>query len=100
MGAAVSGVSCFISDPRNFAEVTRLSENIKKPWLKTTRKEIKNVFNNQTFLLQDPEKDETMTPCMDVYNSKTQSGGSLHKLGLRTVVRGDLKNKDLVGNTW
>ena len=24
----------FVPEPRNFAEVTRLSEDIKKPWLK------------------------------------------------------------------
>ena len=41
-----------------------------------------------------------MTPCMDVYKDKFQSDGSLDKLKLRIVVRGDLKNKDLVGDTW
>ena len=29
-----SEVSHFILDPRKFAEVNKLSENIKKPWLK------------------------------------------------------------------
>ena len=29
-----SEVSHFIPEPRNFAEVTKLSEKIKKPWLK------------------------------------------------------------------
>ena len=37
---------------------------------------------------------------MDVYKSKMQSDGSLDKLKLRIVVRGDLKNKELVGDTW
>ena len=31
---------------------------------------------------------------------KIQSDGSLDKLKLRIVVRGDLKNKELVGDTW
>ena len=31
---------------------------------------------------------------------KTQSDGSLDKLKLRIVVRGDLHNKELVGDTW
>ena len=31
-------VSHFIPEPRNFAEVTKLSENIRKPWLKATHK--------------------------------------------------------------
>ena len=37
-----SEVSHFIPEPRNFAEVTELSDYINKPWLKSTLKEIKN----------------------------------------------------------
>ena len=33
LGESGSKVSHFIPDPRNFAEVTKLSDNIKKPWL-------------------------------------------------------------------
>ena len=53
LGEYVSEVSHFIQEPRNFSEVTKLSENIKKPWLKETLKEIKNIINNQTFLIED-----------------------------------------------
>ena len=58
LGESGSEVSHFILEPRNFAEVTKLSYDIKKPWLKATLKEIKNLINNQTFLVEDPEKDE------------------------------------------
>ena len=37
-GESGSEVSHFIPEPRNFAEVTKLSENIRKPWLKATLK--------------------------------------------------------------
>ena len=37
---------------------------------------------------------------MDVYKAKVQSDGSLDKLKLIIVVRGDLQNKELVGDTW
>ena len=37
---------------------------------------------------------------MDVYKAKIQSDGSLDKLKLRIVVTGDLKNKEMVGDTW
>ena len=100
MGESGSEVSHFIQEPRNFAEVTKLSEDTKKPWLKATRKEIKNRINNQTFLVQDPEKGDPVTPRIGVYKSKIQSGGSLDKLKLRIVVSGDLQNKELVGDTW
>ena len=52
-GESGSEVSHFIPETRNFAEVTKLSENIRKPWLKATLKEIKNLINNQTFII-DP----------------------------------------------
>ena len=80
--------------------MTRLLEETKKPWLKATLKEIKNLINNQTFLVQELEKGEPVTLCMDVYKAKIQSGGSLDKIKLRIVVRGDLQNKELVGDAW
>ena len=51
LGEYGSEVSHFIPEPRNFDEVTKLSENIKKPWLKTPLKEIKNLIINQIFLI-------------------------------------------------
>ena len=84
----------------NFSEVTKLSEYKKKPWLKANQKDIKNRINNKTFLVEDPKKGEPVTTCMDVYKEKTQSDGIIKKLKLRIVVRGDLQNKELVGDTW
>ena len=77
-----------------------MSDNKKKPWLKATTKEISNLTKNWTFIVEDPEKDETVTTCMYVYKAKIKSDGSLDKLKLRIVVRGDLQNKELVGDTW
>ena len=54
LGESVSEVSYFIPEPRNFAEVNRLSDDINKPWLKATMKEINNLINSQTFLVQYP----------------------------------------------
>ena len=90
LGESVSEVSHFIPEPRNFAEVTKLSENIKKSLLKATLKEINNLIKNQTFLIEDQNEGEPVTPCMDVYKAKIQSDGILDKLKLRLLVRGDL----------
>ena len=68
--------------------------------MKATLKEINNLINNQTFLIEDQKEGEPVTPCMEVYKSKIQSDGSLDKLKLRIVVRGDLQNKEMVGDTW
>ena len=93
MGESGSEVSHLIPEPRNFSEVKELSYNIKKTWLKATLKEIKNPTNNQTFLIEDQNEGEPVTTCIDVYKAKIQSDGSLDKLKLRVMVRGDLKNK-------
>ena len=37
---------------------------------------------------------------MDVYKSRIKSDGSIDKLKLRIVVRGELQNMDLIGDTW
>ena len=67
---------------------------------KLNLKEIKNLIKNQTFLVQEPDRGEPVTPCMDVYKDKIKSDGSLDKLKLGNFVRGDLQNKELVGDTW
>ena len=100
MGESGSEVSYFITEPRKFSKVEKISDDIKKPWLKATQKEINNIINNHTFLVQEPEKGEPMTPCMYVYKAKIQSDGILDHIKLRILVRGDLKNKELVGDTW
>ena len=100
LGASGSEVSHLIPEPRNFNEVTKLSDDIKKPCIKATKKDIKNLITNQTFIVEDPKKGEPVTTCMDVYKSKIQSDGSLDKLKQRIVGIGDLQNKSLVGDTW
>ena len=77
-----------------------MSDNIKKPWLNVTLKEINNLINNQTFLIEDQNEGERVTPCMDVYKAKVQYDGSLDKLKLRILVRGYFQNKEMVGDTW
>ena len=87
-----SEVSQFIPEPRNFSEVTKFSYDIKKPWLKATQKEIKNLIKNQTFLVEY-RKGEPVTPLMDVYKAKIQSDGSFDRLKFRILIIGDLQNK-------
>ena len=83
LGESGSEFSHFIPEPRNFDEVTKLSENIKKPWLKSTIKKIDNITNNHTFLIEYQNEGEPVTPCMYVYKAKIQSDGNLDKLILR-----------------
>ena len=59
--------------------MTIFSEDINKPWPKETPKEIKNLISNQNVLVQDREKGEPVTPCINFYKEKAQSDGSLDK---------------------
>ena len=43
-------------------------------------KQIKNLINNQTFLVEDTQKDEPVTPCMDAYKAIVKYDGSLADL--------------------
>ena len=43
--------------------------------------------------MDDPEKGDPVTSCMDVYKEKIQSDGSIDKLKLRILVGVDLYNK-------
>ena len=46
LGESGSEVSHFIPEPRNFSGVTKLADDINKPWLEATLKYIKNLINN------------------------------------------------------
>ena len=56
LGESGSDVSYLIPEPRNFAKVNRLSDYIKKPWLKATKKDTNNLIKKKNFLVQYPEK--------------------------------------------
>ena len=66
LGESGSEVSQFIPEQRKFTEVTKLSDIIKKTWLKATHKEIKNLIKNQTFLVEDQNEGEPVTTCMAI----------------------------------
>ena len=70
LGESGSEIFHLIPESIIFAEETKLSENIRKPWLEATLKEIENIINNQTFLIEDQNEGEPVTPCMDVYKAK------------------------------
>ena len=52
MGESGSKVSYFITEPRKFTGVNRLSSGIRKPRLDSTLKGIQNLINNRNFLVE------------------------------------------------
>ena len=47
-----------------------------------------------------PEKVNPVTPCVDLYKENIQYYLSIDKLKLTIIVRGDLQNKEIIGDTW
>ena len=62
MGESCSEFFYFIPESIHFAEVTRISEDIKKTSIEATLKEINHLINNQKNLVDDPEKGDPVTP--------------------------------------
>ena len=61
-----SEVPHFIPEPGSFSEFTRLPADVKKAWLKAIFKEIRHLIKNHNFLIDDSEKGEPVTPCIDI----------------------------------
>ena len=51
-------------------------------------------------MIEDPKDGEPVAQCNDFYKAKIQSDGSLDKIKLWIVVRGDLQNKEMIRDTW
>ena len=66
LGESGSEVSHFIQHPKHFDEVTILSYAINKPRIKSNSQGDQNITKIQTLIVQDSEKREPVTPCMDV----------------------------------
>ena len=50
--------------------------------------------------MDDPRNEYPVTRFIDVNKSNIKSDGSIDKLKLRIGLRGDLKNKEMIGYTW
>ena len=68
--------------------------------IEATLKVIRNSIKNQTFPIDDPDKGDPVTSFMNIYKEKIQHDVSIDKLKLIFVVRGDLHNKEIIGDTW
>ena len=85
-----SEVSHLIPEPIKFAEVTILTADVKKYCLKENLIDFKKLINNRNFLMDDQQKGDLVTPCMNVYKTNIQYTGIIDKLKLIILVRGDL----------
>jgi hypothetical protein len=75
-------------------------EVVRQEWLKAIKKEIKTLVDSGTFLANTLQPGEISTPVMETFKVKVKSDGSLDKLKMRLVVRGDLQDKNITEDKW
>ena len=59
------------SRTQEFSEVTILPSDVQKARLKANLKYIINLINDQTFLMDNPEKGYPVTPFINIYKAKS-----------------------------
>ena len=90
----------FTPEPRNIKDMLKLPMELRKPWMRSEKSELKNLVDNGTFAIEDPNsEDKVIGPTM-VYKAKINSDGTLDKLKTRIVARGDMMQGVDFGDTW
>jgi hypothetical protein len=73
---------------------------VRQEWLKALKKELKTLIDAGTFINDKLKEGEISTPVMKTFKVKVKSDGSLDKLKVRLVVRGDLQDKNIMEDKW
>jgi len=87
-------IAPYLPEPKGLKNILALPPAIQQDWLKTVKKEMKFLIENETFKKDKilVEGDEII-PAMIIFKAKVTSRGFLDKLKARCVARGDLQAK-------
>jgi len=99
-GTKTQPVSLFLPEPQSFKAILSQPPELRDLWLASLRSEIMNLLNNDTFVIEKPRKGEQVVPTRPVPKAKSNSDGTLDKLKIRIVVRGDLQKSNEWEDTW
>ena len=98
--ATINASDCF-PEPMSVKQIHRMDDPLKSKWMKSIATEVKVIFDNNTFNLDDvPLPGEQVLPVKTVFKTKINADGSLNKLKTRIVVRGDLQKLRPGENAW
>ena len=93
--------SPFIPPPPGIRNVTRMQDaKIKQAWLLAYKKEIKTLIDSGTFSIEPANEGDKIIPTMETNRVKIASDGTLEKLKVRVVVRGDLQSDMDTEDKW
>jgi hypothetical protein len=90
LGEPGSDPTYFIPEPRSLADIKKMPPQMRDPWIKASRAEIKGLISRNTFTIEDAPKGVKAPMLMFVFKCKTNKFGFLDKLKARAVFRGDL----------
>jgi len=87
--------------PKSIRDIFKMADGlVRQEWLKAMKKEIKTLVNSGTFAIDTLKAGEISTPVMETFKVKVRSDGSLDKLKMQLVVRGDLQDKNITEDKW
>ena len=93
-------LSDFLPEPTSLSQVLRLTESIKNKWGTAIYREVKGLFDSNTFGLSDrPLPTDEIVPVKLALKTKLNSHGGLDKLKARVCLRGDMQEKGSI-NVW
>ena len=93
-------LSDFLPEPNSLSQVLRLTESIRNKWGTAIHKEIKGLFDSDTFGLSDRAlPDDEVIPVKLALKTKLNSHGGLDKLKARVCLRGDMQERGKI-NVW
>jgi hypothetical protein len=87
--------------PKSIRDIFKMADGlVRQEWLKAMKKEIKTLVNSGTFAIDTLKAGEISTPVMETFKVKVRSDGSLDKLKMQLVLRGDLQDKNITEDKW
>ena len=87
--------------PDNWKQVLKLPPHIKKLWITSFVKELKELIKKGTVEHEAPNDDDPIIPVTAKHRVKLTSDGLVEKLKTRIALRGDLMRENLfVPDTW
>ena len=90
----------YLPEPQSLKSVLRLDDDIRDAWLHSIFLEIKNLIDNDTFILGETmQPGELLVRTKIVLKAKQLANGLLEKLKARIVARGDMEKRRMKRHT-
>jgi hypothetical protein len=93
--------SSLLLAPENWKQVLKLPPHIKRLWILSFVKELKELIKKDTVVHDTPNDDDPIIPVTAKHRVKLNSDGSVEKLKTRIALRGDLMRENVfTPDTW